>query len=128
MHYVFNETMGSYSPIPETKLDLFDSSQESVVDFSDWSPNLSTISSQGLLSAQGKPLYHFQDGKDDGSAIMLNLNLDMTELDFIRQQYEKQLKKSQEDLQNANYEIENLKNQLTDSLSSQISNPTQSAQ
>lgn len=127
MKYCYNDSKGSFSPIEESKCIDFKSSQESVVDFTDFSPNLSSISQGALIGSQNKGVYHFENGVDDGSAVLVNLNLDITEINQIKEHYQKELEESKEDLSKANFEIENLKTQLNNSLS-QKNTPSDSSQ
>lgn len=122
MKYCYDDSKGSFSLIDESKNFDFKSSQESVVDFTDFSPNLSSISQGALIGSQNKGLYHFDNGIDDGSAVLVNSNLDITEINVIKEHYQKELDKSKDDLVKANYEIENLKTQLNNSLSQTTTN------
>lgn len=75
----------------------------SVVDFSDWRPNIDTVSSLDLRGSNRTPLYDYPDGKDNGLDLtyLRSPSRDITEIDEMKNKLSKSVDSGMKELNEA---------------------------
>lgn len=103
LRYVYDEKTHLYKKKLIDGLIPVEIFSPSVVDFSDWRPNIDTVSTLDLRGSNRTPLYDYPDGKDSGLDLtyLRSPSRDITEIDEMKNKLSKSVDSGMKELNEA---------------------------